>query len=295
MENAAAPAGGFDIAIRPPHVAPEQVQFVYRPMWQVRRRVLSACICVPVQFGSDGTLRFGGAAMPLTKASPENAALDILTMRKVFEDLKRLEKDERKTILVAPVHYFTINDPDSATTFSELCSSLAEDLRNLLVFELIGVPNGVPSTALANALSRLKPFSRAVLMRQRLDSKDFSRLNGMGLFGVGADVGNHPLSEEDIFRDMDQFNRRAKLFSLSTYIHGVRSLSLISAAAGRDSVSSTATRSCPSSIRRRASLHSTSKAFTAPCSPRIHDQRTAEANARSDQNRAFAHPTNMCG
>ena len=212
--------------------SPERIQFVYRPMWQVRRKVISAYICIPAGVGADGAIRLGGAAMPLTHASPENAALDGQTMGKVIEDLGRLAEGERKLILVAPVHYFTVNDPNSGPQFARLCGTLSEDLRKLLVFELLGVPSGAPSTALMGALSRLKPFSRAVLVRQRLDSKDFSRFRSTGIFGIGADIGNVPLSEEQVFEHMDRFNRVAKAHGLTTYVHGLRSRSLVSTAAG---------------------------------------------------------------
>lgn len=207
-------------------------QFVYRPMWFVERKVISAHLSVPARVGEDGTMLFGGAAMPASRASSENAALDGLTLRRVIDDLRRIDADKRQLILVAPVHFITLADPRTRSLFTTLCGTMPEQLRRLAVFELIGLPRGVTSAALLKALSLLKPFGRAVLVRHRLDTKDFSHLRGLGVFAVGVDVGNLPLRELTMIRYLDRFKQAAGLHDLSTYVHGLSSISLISSAVG---------------------------------------------------------------
>ncbi len=210
----------------------EGLQFVYRPMWLARRKVISAYLCLPSRITSDGTILFGGAAMPLNYSSPENALLDVFTLRKVLGDLRQLIADKRKLIMVAPVHYVTLNIPKNRRSFLEHCINLSENYKKLLVFELIGLPKDLPYAPLVGAFSAIRPFSRAVLVRRRLDSADFEKLRQMGVWGTGVDVGNIPLSESEIIEGMDTFNESASKFGLATYIHGLPSISLTSAAAG---------------------------------------------------------------
>lgn len=214
--------------------APERaaLQFVYRPMWQVRRKVISAFICVPARVSAEGQMWIGGAAMPLGYASPQNAVLDIRTLQRVLKDYERLLADGKNSILVVPVHYITLSDNRLLAPYAEACNRIPQSARGLLIFELIGLPDNLPTGTIIHALTRLRPFSRAVLVRRRFDSADHAKLKGLGVYGVGLEIGTLKDPESEVIAGMEQFNEDARAAGLSTYVHGLRSLSLISAAAG---------------------------------------------------------------
>ncbi|NQV48680.1 MAG: hypothetical protein HQ504_12990 [Rhodospirillaceae bacterium] len=207
-------------------------QSVYRPMWNTEHKAISAYCCIPARIDSNGSTLIGGAAMPLGHASPENAILDQFVLQRIVSDLIKIGRDKRKMFLVEPVHYITLNDPKLHAPFLELCRHIPQELRKLLIFEVLGLPDSLPSTILARIMLALKPFGGAVSVRRRLDASDLAQLHDMGVNAVGADISNYAAPEEKIIKQMAGFCESASMANLHTYIHGLRSVSLISSALG---------------------------------------------------------------
>jgi hypothetical protein len=210
----------------------EEFQFIYRPMWQIKNKVISSYLCIPARVAADGAVLIGGAAMPMPYASLENAALDILALKRAVDDLKALFTLGRRLVFVLPVHFVTLNEPRTNRAFLEVCNGVSQDIRKLLVFELLGIPADMPHIPMVRAFSVIRPFCRAILVRRRLDDEVPLKLKEMGVYGIGADIGNYRASEAQIMREMDGFNERVRSFGFSTHLHGVNSRSLISAAVG---------------------------------------------------------------
>lgn len=207
-------------------------QSVYRPMWNTKHKVISAYCCIPARIDSSGSTLIGGAAMPLGHASPENAILDQFVLQRIVSDLIKIGSDKRKMFLVEPVHYITLNNPKLHAPFLELCRHIPQELRKLLIFEVLGLPDSLPSTILARIMLALKPFSGSVSVRRRLDASDLAQLHDMGVNAVGADISNYAADEEKIIKQMAGFCESASIANLYTYIHGLKSVSLISSALG---------------------------------------------------------------
>ncbi|MBT8001304.1 MAG: hypothetical protein HN578_00150 [Rhodospirillales bacterium] len=81
-------------------------------------------------------------------------------------------------------------------------------------------------------MTRLRPFSRAVLVRRRFESDNLATLGDLGDCAVGAEISNFNAAESKIMALMVEFNGKARKFGFATYVHGLGTISPISAAAG---------------------------------------------------------------
>jgi hypothetical protein len=210
----------------------EEFQFVYRPVWQIKNRIVFSHLCSPARLAKDGSVLIGGRAMPMPFASVENAALDILALKKAVDDLKALYEQGRRLVFILPVHHVTLNESRTNKAFLEVCNYIREDLRKLLIFEVIGLPPVLPYTILVRIFSSIRPFSRAILLRRRMDSEVTANLREMGVYGVGVDIGNYNAPEAQIISEMNRFNDHVRPTGFATYCHGANTISLISSAVG---------------------------------------------------------------
>jgi hypothetical protein len=204
--------------------------FVYRPMWLVRKKITSAHICVPIRVSPEGTMRIGGAALLSSPGSSVNMDYDLVCLGKAREDLTWLASHNKPGVLVVPVHYTTIADLRRRGPYVEAARKLDVQARQKLVFEVISIPAGVPEARLTEVASVLRQFSPTVIVRVRLDNRDFTHFAGQGFYAAGADITNFSAAEAEIMKAFDAFAERASKVGLRSYVHGLRSTSLVSAA-----------------------------------------------------------------
>lgn len=207
-----------------------RIHFVYRPMWDVRREVLSTYFCRPVRLdsSSEGTI---DDDLPMGHTVAEVVDLDILTLQKVIGDLKALVEKNRRVLVGLPMRFRTLGAPLSQQTkLVEVLHTIPDELRRLLIVEIVEVPDGTPGTRLVDIVETIKPFTRAVYLQTNLGLRNFSRLGEMRIFAVGLDTHSLEMDEDDCIEVLQEFAEAANALGLRTYIHGLRSLSLTAAA-----------------------------------------------------------------
>ncbi len=207
-----------------------RIHFVYRPMWDVRREVLSTYFCRPVRLdsSSQGTI---DDDLPMGRTVAEVVDLDILTLQKVIGDLKALVEKNRRVLVGLPMRFRTLGAPlAQRTKLVEVLHTIPDELRRLLIVEIVDVPDGTPGTRLVDIVETIKPFTRAVYLQTNLGLRNFSRLGEMRIFAVGLDTHSLEMDEDDCIEVLQEFAEAANALGLRTYIHGLRSLSLTAAA-----------------------------------------------------------------
>lgn len=207
-----------------------RLNYAFRPMWLVKDRVTSAMSCIPSRVSSDGTMRVGGAALLSSPGSPVNAEYDITTINKVMEVLLALEETGDSAIFIAPVHFITVAEQRYSKAYLETIRKIPARFRKKILFELIAIPSGTPSGKITNAASALRLFVDHLLVRVRLEERNLSAFLGLGVYAVGADITNFNVTERKLIELIDNFSESAKKLGFKTYIHGLRSRSLITAA-----------------------------------------------------------------
>lgn len=212
------------------------VKFIYRPMLAVRTRVLSTFMSLPIRQVHGEFFLSGYAVLGQDADARQFFDLDRLTARHVGNDLQRLVTTGAKSLLALPVHYETLADNRLRPNYLNLCASEFHGESNRIVFELIGLPEGIPQVRLAELASLLRPHSRAVIARFPVTQRNFEGFRIGGLHAVGIDLYNNATREENLMRDIEEFALNADKSNLKTFASGVRSISLYTAvvAAGFD-------------------------------------------------------------
>lgn len=220
------------VQVEPGLAALERVRLVYRPMWDVRQNALATYICVPAVEAPGDTLVTGEAAVPGLTDPDTALVLDTTVLARLAEDLRSLENAKRKLLLVAPVHFETVASRRRREAYVRLCGSIPPQSRKLTIFELVDVPAAIPANRLLELAIQFRRFSRAVILRLPVSHFQFPLPTETGIFAVGADLSDSDRSETELMRHMERFVAGASKTGLRTYVHGLGSVSLTTAAVG---------------------------------------------------------------
>jgi hypothetical protein len=205
-----------------PEAAPEPKtlpgdHLVYRPIWDVKRKALSTYICLPPGQGR-------------LIDPPSLEGLDLVALDRVNRDLRRLQAQRRTVLLAVPVQYETLASQLRRQRYIEHCQTLPHLEQKLVVFEIVGVPQGLTQGRLTDLVGMLRPHARSVLLRVGLAETHFAPGPETGVHAVGLDLAEHEGADAATVAALRRFVPAANRAGLRTYVHGVRSLDLTRAA-----------------------------------------------------------------
>ncbi len=207
-----------------------QLHYFFRPMWRVKRRVITTYLCLPALTTAHSSFLSGYTVLAKPSDPVQIAELDLFTLNRLEEEFKSLEGHGSAPLLAMSVHFETLVKVASRLRFTKACQAIPEPHRRRLVFELVGLPDGVPGGLLGEMAQALRPLCRAVLARMPRHGIHFQGFRMAGVDGAGIDLGVGGVREENAIRDFDRFVEAANTQRLMTYAHGIPSLSLTTAA-----------------------------------------------------------------
>jgi len=239
----------------------ESIQFVFRPLLALRGMVVSTFICLPVRRTDANNFVSGYDVLPDPADPLQVGDLDLLTAAKVaFEAESMAKAGSLQGLLSLPVHFETLANQHGRSLYLKYCAEYLKPHAGRLIFELVNLPDGVPQSRLVDLTTLLRPTARAVIARFPLTRHAFGPCRAAGLHAVGSDIFRTGMDEATLIREMDLFVEAANRENLKTYIHGVRSISLNTAAiaAGFDYIDGYALSSvsCSPGQAQRYDLHS---------------------------------------
>lgn len=208
----------------------ENIQFVFRPIWFVKQHVISTFLCIPVRETSKGSYVSSYSVLNTPNDPSQILELDILTVMTVNKELVRVQNAHKTALFAIPVHFETLANHNRRTTYFEKCRIVLKQAKDKIVFEVVGLPDGIPDSRVADILSPLKPLSRSVLARFSIEHTNFMGYHMAGIHAVGIDLFEVDENEKILIKAMNKFVEAANKSTLKTYVHGVRSLSLNTAA-----------------------------------------------------------------
>ncbi|GAB6051692.1 hypothetical protein JCM17960_05120 [Magnetospira thiophila] len=207
-----------------------QIGFMFRPMWYVKRKVITTYLCVPALSDENSSFRCGYNVLPKPSDPKQIAYLDNATARRLGLEFRRLAQNNMDPLLSMPVHYETLFNPQSKVAFIRTCHQHLATKRNRVVFELVGLPEGIPFSHLQDMTHALRPLGRAIMGRMRRGVVKLPFHKQAGLHGVGIDISTGGHSEDGIIQEFNAFASVAAENDLRTYVHGIASLSQSTAA-----------------------------------------------------------------
>lgn len=212
-----------------PHMS-EDIQFIFRPIWYVKHHVISTFLCIPVRGISEGSYVSSYSVLDAPKDSTQIFELDVLTAMTVNKELVRAHNEQKTALFAIPVHFETLANHNRRSAYFEKCHAALKQAEDKIIFEVVGLPDGIPGSRVVDIISPLKPISRSVLARFSIDHQNFMGYHAAGIHAVGIDLFETDESEKKLIKHMGNFVEAANKSALKTYVHGVRSLSLNTAA-----------------------------------------------------------------
>lgn len=201
--------------------------FAYRPMWDAKRNVLSANLCIAALPTSNGDTEFAlGDDVGMMEC------LDFAIAQRVIRDLARMGDEGTRALVILCVHFETLSSAARRRRYVQTLHALPAAAKELLVIEISDVPDGVPEPRMQELVVALRPFCRGVSARLRLETVDFNVFRACNAHAVGCCIEDALASEVSIIRKMERFSRTAEKAGLVTFIHRTRSVSLMAAAVG---------------------------------------------------------------
>lgn len=206
------------------------IDFIFRPLWVVRQKVISAYFCIPLVQTDDGTYLSGYEVLTDPHDAPQIMDLDLRTLERVAWELGKLKEAGEHTLLSLPVHFETLAVQAKRLAYIQKCSALLAELDRRIIFELVGLPEGVPQSRIQELAQSLRQFARAVMARFDVEHRNFSAYRMAGLHAVGVDIFASHAKEKTVMHQTEEFAEAANRNGLKTYIHGIRTLSMYTAA-----------------------------------------------------------------
>ncbi|NQU56504.1 MAG: hypothetical protein HQ513_04660 [Rhodospirillales bacterium] len=205
-------------------------KYIFRPMWNVRKEVVTTFRCLPVDVDNDGNLI---AIRALAKGAPltDYVALDVQTVQRASAELERLEAAGLKLLISFPIHYVSLAAPlHIELPLRNAIQNIPEQRRSLLIPEFLGVPKGVPELRVAEVLASVHPMLQHGILNLPLRYDSLSFLKKLKIDAVSTDLSGTHLEEKNLFALLDHFAAAVSSMGLTSYAHGIRTLSLTSAA-----------------------------------------------------------------
>lgn len=217
---------------------PADLDFVYMPMWNCQHRAITSYLCLPRSSALGHAPHLGYAILPGGVRSSVVTDLDLAVLSQVLRDGANMLGAGRKAILSVTVHARTLEAGSASAAWRGLAARLPEDLRKLLVFELVGLEQGASKSRIAALTGALRPFCRRIFYRAAPEDEEFEHLRYLGIDGISLLLQPGRETEAELLARFDCFAGAARRAGFSTAIHGLgsRSLTIAAIAAGFDHV-----------------------------------------------------------
>jgi EAL domain-containing protein (putative c-di-GMP-specific phosphodiesterase class I) len=219
-------------------LVPEDLDFLYRPMWDIKRAAITTYLCQAMSIDSSGEMLFDYDVLPGASQSSVVSELDLRAAGRVLADLEKIAASGRKVLVSTTVHCHTLEDRDTRQAYTETLSGLSDDARRLLVFEIVGLDATASESRMHTSLSAVKSFGRTTVARMPIDMTTLSAFQNNGFASVGVHLEQKHGDERRLMGLFEQFVTLANRVGLRTFVHGIRSSSqaMIAMGAGFDHV-----------------------------------------------------------
>jgi EAL domain-containing protein (putative c-di-GMP-specific phosphodiesterase class I) len=183
------------------------------PMWDTRKEAITSYVCAPRRQPD----LLSQADVP----AKERIRLELSCLSQgLTMFVRHLEKGER-FLMTFRITFDTLGSPSGRTEFVKIFREVSSMLRPYIVFELVEVPEGAPQSRLAELVTALRPFSKAVISQIAIGSRNYAAYQGIGLQAVGIGIRRAKLSPREIDAEIVRLCTSARRIGLSTFLNGV--------------------------------------------------------------------------
>jgi hypothetical protein len=207
-----------------------QVRFTYQPLWHVPSRALVSYRCTPVLVDQDNFIE-GDKVLPNPVSVDQLMVLDQLALTNIIVDIEAMLNRNLDSVLVVPLHFTSFTADWSSGALSSLCNHIPAEARKRLVVEITDAATGRTDARFPPAVRALRPYCSRLGVVTPLRTRDFRYWAELGFLTAATDVTDWGGSEADLIGELDRFTLSARRDGLRAVVFGLRTRSLILAAA----------------------------------------------------------------
>lgn len=143
----------------------------YAPMWNIRNEVLMGYAVLPViRNAQEGDL-YGRQVLGASNHPEQLDALDTQMLKTQIETAETLLPKNFTSLLVSQIHFDTLSSSTSRKTILEIAKKIPPYMKGNLMASIVDIPSSTPSSTLAQRISGLSEYFRAVSIT--IPSSDF--------------------------------------------------------------------------------------------------------------------------
>jgi hypothetical protein len=207
------------IPMQPRAPAPPPQKFTHRfaSFWDVRLEAVATWRCLTKPADS------------LT-ATPEEHLRDRLAQAlsaigRSMSILSQRLRQRDKFLLSIPICHDLLSSPIARMELAYTCRNLPGDVRPYVLFEITGLPPGVPHSRMNDLITVLRPFAKAVLVHVPLHTPSFAAYQGLGVHAVGIDLAS--TSPGEAINEIARITAGARVLHSMTFLTDVANVDVL--------------------------------------------------------------------
>jgi hypothetical protein len=161
----------------------------------------------------------------------QHMLLDQLALTNVIVDIEAMLTKNLDSVIIVPLHFSSFTADWSVGALSKLCTHIPTQGRKRLVIEIVDAANGRTDARLPGVVRMLKPYCTRLGAVVPIRTRDLRYWAELGFLTATADLTDWGGQEQDLVGELDRFALAARRDGLKAAVLGLKSRSLILAAA----------------------------------------------------------------
>lgn len=217
-------------------------EYRYCPLWESSGNDIFCYLCEPFWNVGSGELLTEDTLQTEFDDPKRILAVDLATLRTATEQVEEVVAQYGLMTVLIPVHYQTLENPESADAYTDLCDKRVWPVMDSVYFEINGPPVPLSKDGLVQAANHINPFGRGVLLRVEPGFDGFDEIPADDILSVGMALRADQRDEGEMISDLKTFASETSSRGLHSHAHGLKTVALCLAAvsAGFDYVGSDA-------------------------------------------------------
>ncbi len=178
----------------------------FHPVWNIQTNMITGYRCI---------------LSPASSAHMDVTHRDLEAYSQAMRAVHALLQRGVKALLIVPLHFITISHPRFINAFVAIGGTVTEDARQLVVFEIVGLPTGFSRIPLRDPIAHLRGRSRALVALTGLETGNFEVYRQLNFHSGGFDLSETPLPEESLLPVFEKFVSTAQTHRLHAFVHGI--------------------------------------------------------------------------
>jgi hypothetical protein len=206
---------------------PEEVSYLYRPIWDPAKSAVYSYLCQPLAATNLADLAlYAGGFCHAMGGDDAQAALDRLVLRQCMTRVDALQRDGKRLLITAPLHFHTLATPHLWRDYLRLYQEAPAENSRVLGFMIFGIGDGVPNVRLAREFPKLT--LRAKYVYCAVGDRPDMALNfaHTSIKGVGMSL-SQARPDKELIAAVRLLGRRARSAGVASFVLGAPTRSLV--------------------------------------------------------------------